>query len=367
MSKYPVTKVVRNLPSSVPFVGPEIQERQLGKPFVLRLGANENVFGPSPRALAAMQNTLSGIWMYGDSECHDIRRALADFHDVGFENIVVGEGIDALLGYTCRLFIEPGRRVVTSQGAYPTFNFHVNGNGGELYFVPMKANHEDIDSVLVKSREVGATLTYFSNPNNPMGSWHNSEEMQKLIDGTPDGGVLVLDEAYIEFAPRNTAPGFDITNPQILRYRTFSKAYAMAGARIGYCIGEAGLIAEMEKVRNHFGVNRVSQAGALASLQDQHYLGQTVKNIEEGREKLGEIAGKYGFEPLPSAANFVAIDCKRDEDYARLIVNALAQKAVFIRMPAIAPQSSFIRISVGTRQDLKQFDIALGEVLAELG
>ncbi len=367
MPKYPVSRVIENLPSSVPFVGPEIQERQLGKPFVLRLGANENMFGPSPRAVSAMQETLSEIWMYGDSECHNIRRALANFHDVGFENVVVGEGIDALLGYTCRLFVEPGRKIVTSKGSYPTFNFHVSGNGGELHFVPMKADHEDIDSVLAKSREVEATLTYFSNPNNPMGSWHNSEEMQKLIDGTPEGGLLVLDEAYIEFAPQNTAPGFDITNPKVLRYRTFSKAYAMAGARIGYCIGEAGLIAEMEKVRNHFGVNRVSQAGALASLQDQQYLGQTVNKVEEGREKLGEIAGKYGFLALPSAANFVAIDCRHDENYARSIVSALAQKAVFIRMPAVNPQSRFIRVSVGTEQDLEQFDIALGEVLAELG
>ena len=367
MSKYPVTAVIAKLPSSVPFVGPEIQEREIGMPFDLRLGANENGFGPSPKALSAMRDTLPELWMYGDSICYDIRRALAEFHEVEIENIVVGEGIDALLGYTCRLFVEPERKVVTTKGAYPTFNFHVSGNGGDLHFVPMSGHHEDIDAILSKSKSVDASLSYFSNPNNPMGSWHEASEIQRLIDGFEGNNVLVLDEAYIEFAPEDAAPAFDVTNSNLLRFRTFSKAYAMAGARIGYCIGEAGLIKEFEKVRNHFGVNRVSQAGALASLKDQAYLNETIGKVVKGREKLVLIADKYGFEALPSATNFVAIDCKRDEQFARDIVNSLTSKAVFIRMPSIAPETGFIRVSVGCDEDLDKFDQVLGKVLAELG
>jgi len=367
MSKYPVTPVIAKLPSSVPFVGPEIQEREIGKPFDLRLGANENGFGPSPKALCAMRDTLPEIWMYGDSVCYDIRQALAEFHEVGIENIVVGEGIDALLGYTCRLFVAPGRKVVTTQGAYPTFNFHVSGNGGELHFVPMKGNHEDIDAILLKSKSVDARLSYFSNPNNPMGSWHNASEIQRLIDGFEGNNILVLDEAYIEFAPEDAAPVFDVTNPNLLRFRTFSKAYAMAGARIGYCIGEAGLIIEFEKVRNHFGVNRVSQAGALASLKDQAYLSETVGKVVKGREKIARIADKYGFRAFSSATNFVTMDCQRDEQFARDIVNSLTGKAVFIRMPSIAPETGFIRVSVGCDEDLEKFGRILGKVLAELG
>jgi len=367
MSKYPVTSVIAQIPSSVPFVGPEIQEREIGRPFVLRLGANENGLGPSPKALGAMGEMLSQIWMYGDSACYDLRHALAEFYEVGTENIVVGEGIDALLGYTCRLFVEPGRNVVTSKGAYPTFNFHVSGNGGNLHFVAMSGYHEDIDGILAKKKSVGASLSYFSNPNNPMGSWHNAHEIQRLIDGFEGNNLLVLDEAYIEFAPEDAAPPFDVTNPNLLRFRTFSKAYAMAGARIGYCIGEAGLIAEIEKVRNHFGVNRVSQAGALASLNDQAYLSDTISKVVKGREKIGQIAQKYGFEALPSATNFVAIDCKGDEQFARDIVDKLTHKAVFIRMPVIAPDIGFIRVSVGSDEDLNLFDNVLEEVLSDLG
>jgi histidinol-phosphate aminotransferase len=366
MAKYPVTQVVAKLPASVPFVGPEIQEREIGKPFDLRLGANENGLGPSPKALAAMREALPEIWMYGDSVCYEIRQKLAEIHQVGMENIVVGEGIDALLGYTCRLFVEPGRNVVTTTGAYPTFNFHVSGNGGDLHFVPMKGHHEDIDGILSKSTSVGAHLSYFSNPNNPMGSWHDASEMQRLIDGFEGNNILVLDEAYMEFAPEGTAPAFDVSNANLLRFRTFSKAYAMAGARIGYCIGEAGLISEFEKVRNHFGVSRVSQAGALASLNDQAYLQETLGKVVKGREKIAGIADKYGFKALPSATNFVAIDTRRDEQFARAIVDRLTGKAVFIRMPSIAPDIGFIRVSVGSEEELDQFDQVLGEVLAEL-
>ena len=366
MSNYRLTKIASQLPPSVPFVSPETHERQLGRTFNLRLGANENVFGPSPKAIKAMQNCALQCWMYGDSQCHDIRTALAEKYNVGIDNIVVGEGIDALLGYICRLFIEPGRNVVTSKGAYPTFNFHVAGNGGELHFVPFKQNHEDIDALLALTKSCDAVLTYFSNPNNPMGTWHNCQKVQRLIDGMCDGSLLLLDEAYLEFAPQNCAPPIDISNANVLRFRTFSKAYGMAGARIGYCIGQAGLIAQMEKVRNHFGVNRIAQMGAIAALEDEQYLEDSVAKIARGREKLIIIAQKHGLGFLPSAANFVAIDCMRDENHAKAIVEALNEKAIFIRMPGVAPQSRFIRVSVGRQKDLDSFDVALGEVLRAL-
>ncbi|MCF6321876.1 MAG: pyridoxal phosphate-dependent aminotransferase [Rhizobiaceae bacterium] len=364
MNKYPLTTVVEKLPATVPFVGPETQERQSKIPFKTRLGANENVFGPSPKAIAAMKNVLDDIWMYGDSENHDLRQALAKFHGIGYENIVVGEGIDALLGYTCRMFVEPGTKVVTSKGAYPTFNYHVSGNGGELHFAPFEGDHENPQALLELANARGAVLIYFSNPNNPMGSWHNADVVQNLIDNIRPGTILVLDEAYIEMAPEGVAPKFDVSNPGVLRFRTFSKAYGMAGARIGYCIGEAGLIAQMEKVRNHFGVNRIAQAGALAALEDQDYLQQTIAEITTARDEIGRIATKHGLSVLPSAANFVAIDCAKDGEYTLSLANYMSQKGVFIRRPGIAPQSRCIRVSAGRAGDLLRFDKVLGDALA---
>ncbi len=366
MGKYPVIETIAKLPDAVPFVGPETGERLAGVPFRARLGANENGFGPSPLAIEAMEQATREIWMYGDSESHDLRSALAEYHDVGIENIVIGEGIDGLLGYTCRLFVEPGRHVVTSQCAYPTFNFHVKNNGGQLHFAPLVDDHEDPEGLLAKAQETNAVLIYLSNPNNPMGSWHDRERVQYMIDRVPENSIMLLDEAYIEFAPEGSSPKIDLGNTNLLRYRTFSKAYAMAGARVGYCIGEAGLIALMEKVRNHFGMNRVAQIGALAALQDQAYLDKTIARIANARESITAIAHSNGMKTLASATNFVAIDCGRDSQYAKAIVDKMADYGVFIRMPWIAPQNRYIRVSAGTPADIELFGEVFEKVLGEL-
>ncbi len=145
---------------------------------------------------------------------------------------------------------------------------------------------------------------YLANPDNPMGTWHDAGAMQEMIDNVPDGTVLCLDEAYLEFAPEGMAPALDSDNRNVIRMRTFSKAYGMAGARVGYAIGHADLINSFNKVRNHFGMNRASQAGALAALEDQQYLGQTLADVGAAKARIGEIVRRYGLEPVPSATNF---------------------------------------------------------------
>ena len=170
MSKPRYTKLVESLPASVPFVGPETQERARGGAFSARLGANENVFGPSPKAIEAMQTAASDIWKYGDPTSFDLRAALADHHAIAAENIVVGEGIDGLLGYLVRLLIGPGDKVVTSDGAYPTFNYHVAGFGGTLLKTPYVGDHEDPAALLELAGQKNAKLIYLANPDNPMGT-----------------------------------------------------------------------------------------------------------------------------------------------------------------------------------------------------
>jgi histidinol-phosphate aminotransferase len=154
------TPLAASLPASVPFVGPETQERSLGRVFRARLGANESAFGPSPRAVRAMADAAQDAWMYGDPENHDLRCALAAHHGVKPENIVVGEGIDGLLGYLVRLLVGPGDAVVTSDGAYPTFNFHVAGYGGVLHKTPYWGDHSSPDALLALARDTGAADLY---------------------------------------------------------------------------------------------------------------------------------------------------------------------------------------------------------------
>ncbi len=359
-----LTALVESLPAFVPFVGPEALERARGRPFRARLGANESVFGASPAAVAVMQAAAKGNWMYADPENYELRLAIARFHKVGLDNVVIGEGADGLLGLAVKLAVEPGSAVVTSDGTYPTFNYHVTGGGGRLVRVPYRDDYQDLDALLEAAVLADARVLYVCNPDNPMGSFWPRADLVRLIEQLPDGVLLCLDEAYCDSAPAHELVPVDTANPQVLRFRTFSKAYGLAGARIGYCLGEAALIRSFEKIRNHYGINRVGQLGALAALQDQAYLAEVVAKIARSREKIASIAAGNGLVPLPSAANFVTIDCGRDSAYAKRVLDELIARDVFVRMPSVAPLSRCIRVSCGTDADLAVFAAALGSALA---
>lgn len=353
------TALVASLPSSVPFVGPEAQERKRGAAFHARLGANESRFGPSPRAIAAMAQAAADAWMYGDPEVQDLRAALAAHHGVTPAHVLVGEGIDGILGNLVRLLVAPGDPVVTSDGAYPTFNFHVAGFGGVLHKVPYLGDQEDPVALVAKAAEVQAKLVYIANPDNPMGSWHPAATIRTLIDALPEGTLLALDEAYVELAPEGTAALIDPDDPRVIRLRTFSKGHGLAGLRVGYALAAPGLISAFDKVRNHFGVGRVAQAGALAALHDGKWLAQVQARVADARHRLAAIARDNGLRPLPSATNFQTIDCGGDGGFARAVLAALVQRGIFVRMPFVAPHDRCIRVSCGTEADLDAFAQAL--------
>lgn len=359
------TPLAASLPSTVPFVGPEAQERARGRPFAARLGANESLFGPSPDAVAAMAAAASEAWMYGDPEVHDLRAAIAAHHGVTPGHVIVGEGIDGLLGYLVRLLVAPGDAVVTSDGAYPTFNFHVAGFGGVLHKVPYAGNHEDPHALFAKAAEVGAKLVYLANPDNPMGSHHPGAGIVAALDRLPAGTLLVLDEAYVDLAPEGTAAEVAADDPRVIRMRTFSKGYGMAGARVGYGLAAPGLIAAFDKVRNHFGLGRIVQAGAMAALADQAHIAAVRTQVAAARAAFGAVAEAHGLTPLPSATNFLTLDCGRDGDFARKVLKGLIARDVFVRMPFVAPHDRCIRVSLGPAGACAAFAEALPGALAE--
>jgi len=323
------TRQVQNLPSSVPFVGPETLERQRGQCFQSRIGANESAFGVAPAALAAMSASLgvSGCSWYADPESHELRSALASLHNVDIDCICVDAGIDSLLGLTVRMLMETSDHVVSSHGAYPTFNYHVAGFGGDLHTVPYQNNREDPDALCVAAEKHKARLIYLANPDNPMGTWHSADVMQALIDNLPACSTLLLDEAYVEFAPEGTAPPIDCDNSQVIRFRTFSKAYGLAGMRIGYAIAHP---------------NRLAQIAALASVNDKQFLGSVKDQVQTGRDRIYQFARKNNLSCLPSATNFVAVDLQSSERATNLLAE-LNNRGIFIRMPGVAPLNRFIR------------------------
>ena len=343
----PFTHIVRALPPTVPFVPPEALERQQGQPLALRVGANESNFGISPRARQAMVEAVDQVHWYNDPEGYELRSALAVRHGVAREEVALGAGIDELLGLLVRLFAEPGDAVVTSLGAYPTFNYHVEGHGAVLHKVPYRADREDLPALLAKARQVRPKLIYVANPDNPMGTYQRADELRDLIAELPPGCVLLLDEAYIDFAPADAHLPLDTERAQVVRLRTFSKAHGMAGARIGYALAHRDLVA------------------ALASLGDDEFVREVVREVEEGRREYAALAAELGLKPVPSATNFVALDVGSGER-ARSLMQVLLQRGVFVRMPGVAPLDRCIRLTVGPAAERQAFAKVLREVLSQL-
>ncbi|MGH6763134.1 MAG: pyridoxal phosphate-dependent aminotransferase [Phyllobacterium sp.] len=366
MTKPEFTPLIASLPATVPFVGPETLERLRGRPFRARIGANESGFGPSPSVLEAIKSEASGVWTYGDPENYELKHALAKHHRVAASNITVGEGVDGLLGHVVRQYINPGDPVVTSLGGYPTFNYHVAGFGGRFVTVPYRDDREDLNGLLDAVHRENAPLVYFANPDNPMGTWWDASEVQHFIDALPETTMLVLDEAYGETAPASALSAIDVSRPNVLRMRTFSKAYGLAGLRCGYAIGSEESITAFDKVRNHFGLNKLAQIGALAALADQDYLHEVVGKIIAARDRIGAIAAANGLKAIPSATNFVAIDCGRDNAYATAVLNGLIERDVFVRKPVTPGLHRCIRVSTGPDATLDIFEAELAAVLANL-
>ncbi|CAA9434190.1 MAG: Histidinol-phosphate aminotransferase @ Aromatic-amino-acid aminotransferase [uncultured Rubellimicrobium sp.] len=310
-----------------------------------------------------MERAAQDAWMYGDPEVHELREAIAARHGVHLGHVVVGEGIDGLLGLLVRLTVGPGDAAVTSLGGYPTFNFHVAGFGGRLLTVPYRGDGSDPEALMGLAREAGARLVYLSNPDNPMGSVHGPEVIRRMVEAVPEGALLVLDEAYAELAGELVV--IDPEDERTIRFRTFSKAQGLAGLRVGYGIGPKGLIAAFDRVRNHFGLGRVAQAGALGALGDGAWVPQVVERVVAAREEIGRIAAGVGLRTLPSSTNFVAVDCGRDGAFAKGVLEGLLRRGVFVRKPGVAPLDRCIRVTAGPEAAVAAFGEALPGALEE--
>ena len=174
--------------------------------------------------------------------------------------------------------------------SFPTFNYHVEGFGGNLHKVPFCNDTEDLQSLLNKVKETSAKILYVSNPNNPMGTINKPSDIETLIQNLPETTLLCLDEAYIDFVDDNFVPKISLETKNVIRMRTFSKAYGMAGLRVGYAIGEKNLILNFEKIRNHFGMSRISQVGALAALEDYEFISDVINKVKLARNRIADIA-----------------------------------------------------------------------------
>jgi len=246
------TALVAAVPPMTPFVAPEELARRVGRSELLRLGANESAFGPSPRAIGAMRDAVTRTSWYGDPESLELRAALAARHRCEAGEIVVASGIDDLMGLIVRAFCAPGDPCVATRGTYPTLFYHLNAFGARAEFAEPDADGGIVPASIVDAvARSGAKLVYVANPDNPSGSFAGRATIADLREALPDDVLLFLDEAYADFVARDALPS-DAIDPRTIRTRTFSKAYGLAGARIGYALASAEVVqVDSRRVRGH--------------------------------------------------------------------------------------------------------------------
>jgi len=338
--------------------------RNTGRSELVRLGANESAFGPSPKAVAAMSAELERISWYGDPESYELRVALAAKHGCRIEELVIGSGIDDLMGLAVRAFVAPGGAALTTRGSYPTFNYHVIGYGGRLVYAPYRPNgFLDLDALVETAHRERPSVIYISNPDNPSGTFIDRDAMARFYAALPGDALVMLDEAYADFVEENELLP-PLIEDRLVRMRTFSKAYGMAGARIGYAIASESNIRTFQKIRLHYGVNRNAQIGALASLQDEPFRRHVVEQVAEARADYAALARDLGLGYIESRTNFTCIDLGT-ADRAVRVMQQLLTRGVWIRKPGEPPLDRYVRVSAGTKPMREAFAAALRAVLDE--
>lgn len=349
-----------------PFVGPEQLMRETGRSSLVRLGANESAFGPSPMAVAAMSAELDRLWWYGDPESYELREALARKHGVDVEEVLVGAGIDDLMGLVVRAFVAPGGAALTTRGSYPTYNYHVHGYGGRLVTVNYRADGRlDLDALVDAAQREHASVIYLCNPDNPSGTFVGRDEIVRFFEAIPRDAVLLLDEAYADFVDEDDLLPMQLED-RLIRTRTFSKAYGLAGARIGYAIATQRVLGILQKIRLQYGVNRNAQVGALASLADEPFRQWVVDQVAKARADYYALANDLGLGAIESCTNFVCIDMGDAERATRVMNDLLAHHGVWIRKPGLPPLDRYVRISAGTSPMRAAFAAAFREVVAAI-
>lgn len=343
----PYTQVLAQLDIRPPFVGPKELERRRGRPYKARLGANECLFGVSPAVLALVAERAHETALYSDPSNRELRDALASLWSRPRADIVVAEGIEGLLHLFVRACIDEGDVAVTSRGGYPSFDFYVQGCGGRLVHVPyLESGENDLVGLADAACRHEAKIVYLANPDNPTGGLLPPSDISALVERIPKRCLLLLDEAYAEFAPADDLLPCETSWPNLVRLRTFSKIYGLAGARVGYALADPAVIVALDRIRQHFAVSKLSQEMALAALFDHAFVADVLARTVEGREHYHALAKDIGFTTLPSAANFVAFDFG-EAWRAKAVTDWLESNDVFVRRPTEAPLDRLVRITVG--------------------
>ena len=337
-------------------------ERELGLSEIVKLASNENPLGPGDKALVAIQNTVADLSRYPDGNGFALKQALAEKLGVSIGQITLGNGSNEILELLARTFLTPELEVVFSQHAFAVYPLVTQAVGATARVIPALNYGHDLTAMLAQVNDK-TRLVFIANPNNPTGTLLTAAELEGFISQLPETVVCVLDEAYFEFIAadvRCNSIGWLNKYPNLIITRTFSKAYGLAGLRVGYSISSAEMADLLNRVRQPFNNNMLALAAAEAALSDADYLAQTIMLNNQGMQQLTQAFSALNLRWIPSAGNFVSVDLQQD---ALPIYQALLEKGVIVRPVANYEMPTYLRISIGTTHENQLFIDALINIL----
>ncbi len=338
--------------------------RRYGLDHVVKLASNENPFGPSPRAVAAASAALVESNRYPDGGATALRERLAALYGLGRANVIPGNGSDEIILLLALAYLQPGDRAVMAAPPYAIHRSAVATAGGAPILVGLRDYAHDLEAMAAALTD-DTKLVFVANPHNPTGTHLGRDALRHFAARIPAGTLLVVDEAYHDYvddAARHTARDLLDDYPNVVTLRTFSKAHGLAGLRAGYALAHEDVVGALDRIRPPFGLNSAAQAAALAALDDEGHVAYVARENSAGRARIMEIARRHGLETISSETNFVLLRAGPSGDSVAL-TERLMRRGVIVRPGENLGVPGWIRVSVGTREDLDCFEAALDDVL----
>lgn len=357
---------VQQLAPYVPGKPADELARELGLPLdsIVKLASNENPLGPSPKVIAAISQAVPELTRYPDGNGFVLKQALAQKFAVEPAQVTLGNGSNDILELVAKAWLAPGLNAVFSQHAFAVYPIATMAVGAECREIPANNYGHDLPAILA-AIDANTRVVFIANPNNPTGTWFDQQALADFLAQVPEHVIVVLDEAYIEYAEPGELPdGMDFLakHANLIVSRTFSKAYGLAALRIGYAISSPMIADVLNRIRQPFNVNSLGLVAAVAALEDDEYLQESRASNKQGLQQLSTAFDRLGLSYIESRGNFIAVDFARD---AAPINQALLEQGVIVRPVAGYAMPTFLRVSVGTEQENARFIEVLEQVLAD--
>ncbi|MFA6903144.1 MAG: histidinol-phosphate transaminase [Gallionellaceae bacterium] len=339
-------------------------ERELGISGIVKLASNENPLGASPKAVAAMHEAIKTIALYPDGNGFELKDALTKRYAVAHANLVLGNGSNDLLELASRAFLAPGDVAVYAAHAFAVYALATQAVGARGITVPAKEFGHDLEAMLKAAVQYKAKMVFIANPNNPTGTYLDADALQNFMQALPANILVVLDEAYNEYLPpaqRYDSVSWLAKYPNLIISRTFSKAYGLAGLRVGYAIAHEQITDMMNRVRQPFNVNSIAQAAAVAALHDMDFVQQTYELNRRGMQQITAGLNKLGLSYIPSFGNFISFRIGG----ATAMYRRLLELGVIVRPVANYEMPDYLRVSIGLETENEKFLTALAQAIKE--